>query len=54
MLGLQSKDRLDEFIDELPAVRKVKKDVISSNGELASECTRGCLSTQRAVDRRFW
>jgi hypothetical protein len=34
MPGLQSKDRLDESIDELPAVQKVKKDVIGSDGGL--------------------
>jgi hypothetical protein len=41
LLG-RSEDRLDEFVDKLPAVQKLNQDVenvISSNGELASECT---------------
>jgi hypothetical protein len=41
LLG-QSKDMLDEFVDKLPAVQKLNKDVenvISSNEELASEYT---------------
>jgi hypothetical protein len=34
MPGLQSKDRLDELIDELPAVQKLNKGVISSDRDL--------------------
>jgi hypothetical protein len=32
--GLQSEDRLDELIDKLPAVQKLNKGVISSDGDL--------------------
>jgi hypothetical protein len=48
----QSKDRLDDFIDKLPLVQKLNSDVenvITSNEELASECTENSRTFTRSL-----